>query len=64
MNDSPVFGITGAAGFIGSHLAEALVRRGHRVIGVDNLSSGMLSNLTGCLGSPHFSLIDEWAHTA
>ncbi len=58
MNNSPVFGITGAAGFVGSYLAEALVRRGHRVIGVDNLSSGTLANLRGILGSPHLSLIE------
>ena len=32
--------ITGAAGFIGSPLAEAIVAKGHRVIGIDNLSTG------------------------
>jgi nucleoside-diphosphate-sugar epimerase len=37
--------ITGGAGFIGSHLAEALCRRGARVIVVDNLSLGSLANL-------------------
>jgi nucleoside-diphosphate-sugar epimerase len=37
--------VTGGAGFIGSHLAEELVRRGHVVRIVDNLSSGRLQNL-------------------
>src|SRR5580704_17207196 len=36
---------TGGAGFIGSHLAEELVRRGHRVRVVDNLITGKLRNL-------------------
>ena len=37
--------ITGAAGFIGSHLSEALLDRGHSVIGVDNLLTGDLANI-------------------
>ena len=37
--------ITGVAGFIGSHLAHALVAQGHAVRGVDNLSSGLRGNL-------------------
>jgi len=37
--------VTGGAGFIGSHLAETLVRRGHRVRVLDNLSSGSLTNI-------------------
>src|SRR5919199_4013044 len=37
--------VTGGAGFIGSHLTEALVRRGHRVRVADNLSTGKRSNL-------------------
>jgi dTDP-glucose 4,6-dehydratase len=37
--------ITGAAGFIGSHLTEALLDRGHSVIGVDNLLTGDLANI-------------------
>jgi len=37
--------ITGAAGFIGSHLAETLVDRGHSVVGIDNLLTGDLANL-------------------
>jgi dTDP-glucose 4,6-dehydratase len=37
--------ITGAAGFIGSHLSEALLNRGHTVVGVDNLLTGDLTNI-------------------
>jgi UDP-glucose 4-epimerase len=38
--------VTGAAGFIGSHLCEALVRRGDAVIALDDLSTGSLDNLS------------------
>ena len=37
--------VTGAAGFIGSHLCEALLDRGHSVVGVDNLVTGDIANL-------------------
>jgi dTDP-glucose 4,6-dehydratase len=37
--------VTGAAGFIGSHLCEALLARGHAVVGVDNLVTGDMSNV-------------------
>jgi len=37
--------VTGAAGFIGSHVAEHLLRRGHEVVGVDDLSGGFLDNV-------------------
>jgi len=37
--------VTGAAGFIGSHLCEALLERGHHVIGVDNLRTGDIANI-------------------
>lgn len=42
--------ITGAAGFIGSHLAETLLDRGDTVVGIDNLSTGASANLAGLAG--------------
>src|ERR1700679_2456058 len=38
--------VTGVAGFLGSHLCDALLSEGHRVVGVDNLSTGSLENLS------------------
>jgi len=49
--------VTGAAGFIGSHLSELLVRRGYQVIGLDNLSYGSLQNLTSILHDSNFRFI-------
>jgi dTDP-glucose 4,6-dehydratase len=42
--------ITGAAGFIGSHLSEALLERGHSVIGIDNLLTGDTANIAHLFG--------------
>lgn len=47
--------VTGAAGFVGSHLCEALLRRGHEVIGVDDLSSGRRTNTAGFARNPSFT---------
>lgn len=49
--------ITGGAGFIGSHLAEHLLAQGEEVIVWDNLSTGRMQNLRGCLGRPGFQYI-------
>jgi UDP-N-acetylglucosamine 4-epimerase len=49
--------VTGAAGFIGSHLAETLLRLGQRVVGLDNFSTGKPANLA-CLGSRNFRFIE------
>ena len=46
--------ITGAAGFIGSHLVDALLARGNRVLGLDNLSTGRLQNIAHQLDHPRF----------
>jgi dTDP-glucose 4,6-dehydratase len=42
--------ITGAAGFIGSHLSDALVARGHSVVGIDNLLTGDVANVAHLTG--------------
>jgi len=49
--------VTGGAGFIGSHLAEQLIKNGHKVIVVDNLSTGSLENIKGLKGKPRFDFI-------
>ncbi len=46
--------VTGAAGFLGSHLADALLADGAAVIGVDNLSTGSLNNLEHLANEPRF----------
>jgi UDP-glucose 4-epimerase len=49
--------VTGAAGFIGSHSVEWLLRHGWRVVGVDNLRTGRLDNLADARSSPNFTLV-------
>ena len=49
--------VTGGAGFIGSHLCEQLLRDGHRVICVDNLSTGDASNINALLQNTNFRFI-------
>lgn len=56
--------ITGGAGFIGSHLADALVGAGHEVVALDNLSTGRATNIAHLDGHPRFrfvhgSVLDE-----
>lgn len=48
--------ITGASGFLGSHLADRLLADGHSVLGVDNLSTGNLRNIEHLAREPKFSL--------
>src|SRR4029077_3199605 len=48
--------ITGGAGFIGSHLADALVARGDRVVALDDVSTGSIDNVAHLLDDPKFSL--------
>lgn len=51
------FVVTGAAGFLGSHLSERLLSMGHEVIGIDNFFTGSKSNLTHLLENANFELI-------
>jgi UDP-glucose 4-epimerase len=51
--------ITGGAGFIGSHLAEALLDRGHFVFVIDDLSTGRLENIAHLKGRPGFGYVVE-----
>jgi len=55
--------ITGGAGFVGSHLAEALLRDGHHVSVIDNLSTGSIENIAHLKHNPAFSYtIDSVEH--
>lgn len=51
--------ITGVAGFLGSHLADALLAEGHSVIGVDNLCTGSLANLKQLENEPRFTFLER-----
>ena len=51
--------VTGAAGFIGSHVAEAFHRAGHEVVGLDNLSTGKRENLPSEINLVVMDLADE-----
>ncbi|WP_432736729.1 NAD-dependent epimerase/dehydratase family protein [Maridesulfovibrio sp. FT414] len=46
--------VTGCAGFVGSHLTDALLRAGHNVVGVDNFFTGYEHNLAGFRNNPGF----------
>ena len=50
--------VTGGAGFIGSHLDDALVARGHNLTVVDNLVLGRKENIEHLIGSPNFRFIE------
>lgn len=49
--------ITGGSGFIGSHLVDRLLSEGHRVVAMDNLVTGDLSNIEAHRSNPRFEFI-------
>ena len=51
--------ITGGAGYIGSHLADALMTQGHEVYVVDNLSTGKIDNIRHHLGNERFHFVND-----
>ncbi|WP_417872270.1 UDP-glucuronic acid decarboxylase family protein [Xanthomarina gelatinilytica] len=51
--------ITGAAGFLGSHLCDKFIDEGFQVIGMDNFITGDLKNINHLLNHPHFQLIEH-----
>lgn len=55
----PVSVVTGAAGFLGSHLTDLLLKRGHRVIGIDNLVTGSVANIEHLAGNQDFRFIQQ-----
>ncbi len=51
--------VTGAAGFLGSHLTDRLLAEGYRVIGIDNFLTGNADNLAHLSREPRFSFIEQ-----
>lgn len=57
MSAKPVTVITGAAGFLGSHLCDRFLQEGHKVIGIDNFITGHPRNIAHLFGNPDFKFI-------
>lgn len=54
----PIHLVTGAAGFIGSHLVDRLLGQGIRVVGIDNLIRGRMENIAPALANPDFTFFE------
>src|SRR3982750_2579371 len=55
----PTSVVTGAAGFLGSHLTDLLLARGHKVIGIDNFVTGSVDNIAHLGGNKNFKFIEQ-----
>jgi dTDP-glucose 4,6-dehydratase len=55
----PTSVVTGAAGFLASHLTDLLLARGHKVIGIDNFVTGSVDNIAHLAGNPNFKFIEQ-----
>ncbi|MBX7157838.1 MAG: SDR family oxidoreductase [Verrucomicrobiae bacterium] len=55
----PISVVTGAAGFLGSHLSDRLLAEGHTVIGLDNLLTGNVANIEHLAGNERFKFIKQ-----
>ncbi|WP_367179549.1 UDP-glucuronic acid decarboxylase family protein [uncultured Litoreibacter sp.] len=51
--------VTGSAGFLGSHLCDRLLQKGHTVVGLDNFLTGRAENLAGAFAHPAFEFVDQ-----
>jgi dTDP-glucose 4,6-dehydratase len=51
--------VTGAAGFLASHLTDLLLSRGHKVIGIDNFVTGSVDNIAHLAGNANFKFIQQ-----
>ena len=51
--------ITGAAGFLGSHLSDRFIAEGHEVVGMDNLITGKMANIAHLFGNEQFKFIKQ-----
>ena len=60
--------VTGGAGFLGSHLCEALLRRGDEVVAIDNLVTGSVENVAALFANPAFSFqrhdVSDYVHVS
>ena len=57
--DIPTSLVTGAAGFLGSHLTDRLLAEGHRVIGIDNFLTGSAANIEHLAGNDRFKFFKQ-----
>lgn len=55
----PTSVVTGAAGFLGSHLVDLLLSRGHKVVGIDNFVTGSVDNIAHLGGNSNFKFIEQ-----
>src|SRR5262245_6178505 len=55
----PISVVAGAAGFLGSHLTDLLLARGHKVIGIDNFVTGTVDNISHLGGNKRFKFIEQ-----
>ena len=51
--------VTGGTGFLGSHLVDKLIKRGEKVICIDNLSTGNINNISHLLNNDSFEFIEH-----
>jgi dTDP-glucose 4,6-dehydratase len=58
-SNQPVSVVTGGAGFLGSHLVDLLLSRGHKVIAIDNLVTGAVENIEHLAGNQDFRFIQQ-----
>lgn len=56
---TPVSVVTGGAGFLGSHLVDLLLSKGHKVIAIDNLVTGSVDNIDHLAGNANFRFIQQ-----
>ncbi len=55
----PISVVTGGAGFLGSHLSDLLIARGHKVIAIDNFVTGSVDNISHLAGNKNFKFIQQ-----
>ncbi|MDB6125904.1 MAG: NAD-dependent epimerase/dehydratase family protein [Pedosphaera sp.] len=58
-SSQPTSVVTGGAGFLGSHLVDLLLARGHKVIAIDNLVTGSVNNIAHLAGNSAFKFIQQ-----